>query len=60
VVQPKKLDAIQLCLVDRYHKDSSSQAAEGLDQLLLGKADEALYQAKQTGRNQIIIKKMAS
>jgi len=46
--------------VDRYHKDSLSQAAEGLDQLLLGKADEALYQAKQTGRNQIIIKKMAS
>ncbi len=31
-----------------------------LDKMLLGKADEALYQAKQTGRNQVVIKKMAN
>ncbi len=31
-----------------------------LDKILLAKADEALYQAKQTGRNQVVIKQMTS
>jgi len=44
--------------VNNNKKDSLNKKAEGLDKLLLGKADEALYQAKQTGRNQVVIKKM--
>jgi len=37
-----------------------NEYAKELDKLLLGKADEALYQAKQTGRNQVVIKKATS
>ena len=32
---------------------------DDLDKMLLGKADQALYQAKKTGRNQVVIQKMA-
>jgi len=45
---------------DTQNKGLPQLETNNLDQQLLGKADEALYQAKQTGRNQVVIQRMAS
>ena len=41
-------------------QNMSTHTFDDLDKILLGKADQALYQAKQTGRNQVVVQKMAS
>ncbi|PCI08732.1 MAG: diguanylate cyclase [Gammaproteobacteria bacterium] len=49
----------QIKIQNTDNKNKSLQInTDGLDQQLLSRADEALYQAKHTGRNQVVIKKM--
>jgi len=45
---------------DSQQVDKSQNKTDGMDKTLLRIADEALYQAKQTGRNQVVIKKLAN
>lgn len=53
------LNQVKFHLMKKERNQKNSRKIS-LEQLLLQKADEALYQAKQTGRNQVIIKRMVS